>query len=227
MMEAFPFIQQFFTTLQCPHCGAHLQEQGISLIKEENEVFLVHIDCGVCESHVGVAMVGVETIAHGHNHGASGKPSSLSDAIASAIELMERKNNQVVEEFSSHAQDADSDDDDDSDDIIIEAHGEGDDTDSFERLIEAVKSHQSSTANVLKVPHFAGALGLGGVVRRRYRDPELPYEERKRLSKFAPVGSNDVLEAHHFIQDLGKDWMKHIPAEMLEKCSVEALSETD
>jgi hypothetical protein len=224
MMEAFPFIQQFFTTLQCPHCGAHLQEQGISLIKEENEVFLVHIDCGVCESHVGVAMVGVETIsAHGHNHGASGKPSSLSDAIASAIELMERKNNQVVEEFSH------SDTDDDDDDLIMETDGmdDGEDADSFERLIEAVKSHQTVSANVLKVPHFAGALGLGGVVRRRYRDPELPYEERKRLSKFAPVGSDDVLEAHHFIQDLGKDWMKHIPTEMLEKCSVEAFSETD
>jgi hypothetical protein len=208
MMEAFPFVQQFFTTLQCPHCGAHLQEQGISLVKEENEVFLVHIDCGVCDSHVGVAMVGVETIQAGST--ASGnKKTALTDAIASAIELMERKTN-AMEEFS----DTDDEDEDGEDDDHTDQDGE---YSGFERLIEAVKSHNASSS--LKVPHFAGALGLGGSVRRRYVDPELPPSERKRLSKFQPVEANDVIDAHHFIHGLGRDWMKHIPKEMLERCT--------
>ncbi|MCX5921420.1 MAG: hypothetical protein NTW61_08940 [Candidatus Melainabacteria bacterium] len=209
MMEAFPFVQQFFTTLQCPHCGAHLQEQGISLIKEENEVFLVHIDCGVCESHVGVAMVGVETIQAGR----PSRKASLTDAIASAIELMERKTS-AVDEFSI-VEDEEDDDDDDNHEENIDY--QEDQQAGFERLIEAVKAHNTSTS--LKVPHFAGALGLGGAVRRRYVDPELPPEERKRLAKFKPVETDDVIEAHQFISGLGKDWMKHIPKEMLERCT--------
>jgi len=207
MMEAFPFVQQFFTTLQCPHCGAHLQEQGISLIKEENEVFLVHIDCGVCESHVGVAMVGVETIQAGQMS-PNNRKTSLTDAIASAIELMERKTS-AMDEFSIIEEDEEDEAENDLD--ATEQSG-------FERLIEAVKAHNSSSS--LKVPHFAGALGLGGAVRRRYVDPELPPAERKRLAKFKPVETDDVIEAHHFINGLGKDWMKHIPKEMLERCTV-------
>ena len=207
MMEAFPFVQQFFTTLQCPHCGAHLQEQGISLIKEENEVFLVHIDCGVCESHVGVAMVGVETIQAGQMS-PNNRKTSLTDAIASAIELMERKTS-GMDEFSIIEEDEDDEAENDFD--ATEQSG-------FERLIEAVKAHNSSSS--LKIPHFAGALGLGGAVRRRYIDPELPPAERKRLAKFKPVEADDVIEAHHFINGLGKDWMKHIPKEMLERCTV-------
>jgi hypothetical protein len=207
MMEAFPFVQQFFTTLQCPHCGAHLQEQGISLLKEENEVFLVHIDCGVCEAHVGVAMVGVETIQAGHRS-ANNRKASLTDAIASAIELMERKTN-ATEAY---------DDDDEHEADEGNPHDDDDEQASFERLLEAVKVHHS--ASTLKVPHFAGALGLGGAVRRRYVDPELPPAERKRLSKFKPVAVDDVIEAHHFINGLGKDWMKHIPTEILERCTV-------
>lgn len=210
MMEAFPFVQQFFTTLQCPHCGAHLQEQGISLIKEENEVFLVHIDCDVCESHVGVAMVGVETIQAGQMS-SNNRKTSLTDAIASALELMERKTN-AIDEFSIVEEDDNDEDHDDDEDHEQSEHS------GFERLIEAVKAHNSSSS--LKVPHFAGALGLGGSVRRRYVDPELPPAERKRLSKFQPVEANDVIDAHHFINGLGKDWMKHIPKEMLERCTV-------
>jgi hypothetical protein len=208
MMESFPFVQQFFTTLQCPHCGAHLQEQGISLIKEENDVFLVHLDCGICESHVGVAMVGVETVQAG-NASASNRKTSLSDALASVMELMERKNN-TLDEFAVTEEDIEEDDDD--------AEFETSQQSGFEQLIEAVKVHHSSSS--LKVPHFAGALGLGGAVRRRYVDLELPPAERKRLSQFQPIEADDVIDAHHFIDGLGKDWMKHIPTEMLERCTV-------
>ena len=206
MMESFPFVQQFFTTLQCPHCGAHLQEQGISLIKEENDVFLVHLDCGICESHVGVAMVGVETVQAG-NASSSHRKTSLSDALASVMELMERKSN-PLEEFAVTEEDMEDDD----------AEFETSQQSGFEQLIEAVKVHNASSS--LKVPHFAGALGLGGAVRRRYVDPELPPAERKRLSQFQPIEADDVIDAHHFIDGLGKDWMKHIPTEMLERCTV-------
>ena len=55
-------------------------------------------------------------------------------------------------------------------------------------------------------------LGMGA--SPAYPDPELTEEERERLSEYAPISPNDVLEAHDFIQSLDKDWMKHIPAEL-------------
>lgn len=35
--------------------------------------------------------------------------------------------------------------------------------------------------------------------------------DHKRLADKRPIGYDDVIEAHRFIQDLGSDWMKYVP----------------
>jgi hypothetical protein len=60
-MDAFSLIQRFFTQMQCPHCGAHLDEGGIRLLREDNDMYLVHVECHHCHSEIGNAMVGMET----------------------------------------------------------------------------------------------------------------------------------------------------------------------
>ncbi|MFM7469263.1 MAG: hypothetical protein ACKO37_07180 [Vampirovibrionales bacterium] len=49
---------------------------------------------------------------------------------------------------------------------------------------------------------------------KRLYDPELTPLEKERLSQYAPITSDDVLEAHSFFQSLGKGWMNLIPQEM-------------
>jgi hypothetical protein len=48
----------------------------------------------------------------------------------------------------------------------------------------------------------------------QFEDPELTPEEVSRLAEFEPITENDVLDAHHFLQNLDSDWMKFIPQEM-------------
>jgi hypothetical protein len=52
---------------------------------------------------------------------------------------------------------------------------------------------------------------------QRFDDPELTEEELVRLADFHPISSDDVLDAHAFFNNLGSDWMKFIPSEMLER----------
>ena len=40
----------------------------------------------------------------------------------------------------------------------------------------------------------------------RFADPELTEAELERLSQFQPITSDDVLEAHHFFQNLDTGW---------------------
>jgi|GEM_PF-1489544 len=60
-MDAFSIIQNFFTQMQCPHCGQHLDEHGVELLREENGMFLVHVECRHCHTEIGNAMVGMES----------------------------------------------------------------------------------------------------------------------------------------------------------------------
>jgi hypothetical protein len=48
---------------------------------------------------------------------------------------------------------------------------------------------------------------------RHYPDPELTPEELERLSVFAPVTENDVLNAHNFFSQLDENWMRHLPVQ--------------
>lgn len=47
-----------------------------------------------------------------------------------------------------------------------------------------------------------------------FEDPELTTDEIERLSEFEPINEDDVLDAHHFFNQLDADWMKFIPPEM-------------
>jgi hypothetical protein len=49
----------------------------------------------------------------------------------------------------------------------------------------------------------------------QFDDPELTLEELERLATFSPISDNDVLDAHHFFNNLGNDWMKFIPPERI------------
>lgn len=58
----------------------------------------------------------------------------------------------------------------------------------------------------------------------RFKDPELTEEELERLAQFEPIGLDDVLMAHEFFSKLDGDWMRLIPPEIRERCTV---SETE
>lgn len=47
-----------------------------------------------------------------------------------------------------------------------------------------------------------------------FQDPELTPHEIERLGEFKPISADDVLDAHHFFENLGEDWMKFIPEGM-------------
>lgn len=54
------------------------------------------------------------------------------------------------------------------------------------------------------------------LMHKRYvlKDPELTQADKKRLRQYDSITDDDVLDAHYFIDSLGKDWLKHIPEEM-------------
>lgn len=71
-MDHFTLIQHFFTRVQCPSCQSHITEEGVELLREEQGMYMVSIHCNHCDSHVGVAMVGVES-GNGHNGELTGR----------------------------------------------------------------------------------------------------------------------------------------------------------
>lgn len=60
-----------------------------------------------------------------------------------------------------------------------------------------------------------------------YEDPELTEDELERLADFEPVSSNDVIEAHRFIQSLDADWLKHVPEELREGITLQETPEPE
>ena len=65
---------------------------------------------------------------------------------------------------------------------------------------------------------MVGVEAQGVEPKQRFEDPELTLEEVERLAQYQPVSPDDVLDAHEFFGNLGDDWMKFIPSEMLERC---------
>lgn len=53
--------------------------------------------------------------------------------------------------------------------------------------------------------------------RRRFKDPELTKAELKRLEQFDPISEDDVLDAHHFFQNLDANWTELIPSEIRQR----------
>ena len=175
-MDSFSLIQHFFTQMQCPHCGHHLEEESVKLLREDDHMFLVHLECQHCHSDIGNAMIGIETnLQNILRH--------QSNASAIMIEVQEEDELEFqMGELNEQEEDRLSD------------------------LLENIRRSQ-------KMPRFAGGTGSGSL-RRRYQDPELTPQEKERLKPFDPIGYDDVLEAHHFFENLGRNWQEFIPAEM-------------
>lgn len=92
-MDAFSLIQRFFTQMQCPHCGSHLDEGGVRLLREDGEMYLVHVECHSCHSEIGNAMVGMETHMNSMLRNAMGGDSELVMDITSNDE----EENELIE----------------------------------------------------------------------------------------------------------------------------------
>lgn len=54
---------------------------------------------------------------------------------------------------------------------------------------------------------------------REFKDPELTEAELERFSGYNVVSYDDVLNAHHFFNQLDEGWMRFIPQEMIERCT--------
>ena len=63
--------------------------------------------------------------------------------------------------------------------------------------------------------HPLGVAIVGTVSESTKQEPVLPADwsrkDAERLAHRAPISYDDVLEAHHFIDQLGADWTQHLP----------------
>lgn len=62
-MKDFELVQNFFCNMHCSKCHSSFEPEGIILLKEESNYFVVKISCVVCKQQVGIAIVGVATKA--------------------------------------------------------------------------------------------------------------------------------------------------------------------
>ena len=58
-MEGFETVQNFFCSMHCSNCHNLLKPDGITLVKEEYNFFVVKIVCVECQQPIGLAIVGV------------------------------------------------------------------------------------------------------------------------------------------------------------------------
>ena len=59
-MDAFSIIQNFFARMRCNFCTHHLEPDGIELIRQDHEVYVVNVQCTRCTRQMGIALVGLE-----------------------------------------------------------------------------------------------------------------------------------------------------------------------
>lgn len=105
-----------------------------------------------------------------------------------------------------------------------EMSGEDEDTMLLENLLEHGSDDVAQFVENGLVPTSDSAAGAIArqVMRtpKRLFDPELTHKERVRLSKYAPIALDDVLDAHHFFQGLDANWTALIPPEMRQPCKL-------
>jgi transcription elongation factor Elf1 len=187
-MDPFALIQKFMQQLQCPHCGSHLHEEDVTLLGRDKNMHLVRMHCHTCDTSIGTAMVGVESM----------RPNQVMDATEGNISTFMGSSQEGMSQMEGIP-------------FSMEFN------ESFsEKMFN--KRRKQASHSAFPMPQFVGHHGLTEP-RRRYKDPELTPEEKERLSVFAPIGTNDLLDAHHAIQSLDAGWMKLIPPEMRQRCT--------
>ena len=59
-MKNFAVVQDHFRKLRCAHCSETFQPEGVHLLREERDYWVVKVHCNACDQPAGVAIVGVE-----------------------------------------------------------------------------------------------------------------------------------------------------------------------
>lgn len=59
-MKNFSVVQEHFRKLRCAHCNEAFTPEGVKLLREEKDYWVVRVHCTTCNQPAGVAIVGVE-----------------------------------------------------------------------------------------------------------------------------------------------------------------------
>ena len=59
-MKNFMVVQEHFRKLRCAHCQQSFTPEGVKLLREEKDYWVVRVHCTACQQPAGVAIVGVE-----------------------------------------------------------------------------------------------------------------------------------------------------------------------
>lgn len=59
-MKNFIVVQEHFRKLRCAHCQESFTPEGVKLLREEKDYWVVRVHCTACAQPAGVAIVGVE-----------------------------------------------------------------------------------------------------------------------------------------------------------------------
>ncbi len=59
-MKNFAVVQEHFRKLRCAHCQSAFTPDGVKLLREEKDYWVVRVHCTACQQPAGVAIVGVE-----------------------------------------------------------------------------------------------------------------------------------------------------------------------
>lgn len=59
-MKNFSVVQEHFRKLRCAHCSEAFTPEGVKLLREEKDYWVVRVHCTACNQPAGVAIVGVE-----------------------------------------------------------------------------------------------------------------------------------------------------------------------
>src|SRR5690349_5663134 len=59
-MKNFSVVQEHFRKLRCAHCQQSFTPEGVKLLREEKDYWVVRVHCTACQQPAGVAIVGVE-----------------------------------------------------------------------------------------------------------------------------------------------------------------------
>ena len=59
-MNNFKLIQEHFSQLHCAYCDCFFASDGVELLREEDDYWVVRVSCSACQQPAGVAIVGIE-----------------------------------------------------------------------------------------------------------------------------------------------------------------------